>query len=179
MSRTRAGGSDAPYRDVYDFSQAHVIGVVGVVRFISLFNPANSRKVLILLSVEVEQWSNIASTADNALLLARITAQSGGVPASGVNKWVTASSNPVAQILTNNPTVTIIPNSTVPIASWGPNQTIVASGPTAVARRVFDPNPNRQRGEFLLVPGEGVVLHQSVIGDVDQRYNMTLVWAER
>ncbi len=161
---------------IYSFSLVDVPGVAAANRFLSVFNPAANPNTMVLLGVYVCSYSVAIAATKNSLRLTRITAATVGTlqAITAINRFQTAiDPNPTMEVRTANPTVTLAAE----IKAFGPNEVITAAGTTAVSQQEFLPNPNW--GEFVLVPGQGVAVHQTIAGDVDQTYNIVVVWAER
>lgn len=168
---TRALG----FLNVYSFSLVDAPGVAAANRFLSIFNPVASGRTLVLLSVEVLIYSVAIASTKNSLRLARTTAASVGTLQldSAVNEWVVADTDPVAEVRTANPTVTVSREVTA-----FKNLNITAAGSLAVSRQIFRPG-DFGWGEFTLVPGEGAVLYQTIAGNVAETYDLMIIWAER
>lgn len=156
---------------VYVFSIANVPGVALANNFVSLFNPLGSGKVLSLGGFFFSSTSAGAASETEPMRVFRITAASAGTLANNatdVAKFQTAYPTPVAQIRTANPTVTL----GAPFVNSPPVIT-VGSGGTGVHEVPLPAG----LGAFTLAPGEGVVI-RTALGDTDQRWNITSVWAE-
>lgn len=164
---------DPAWVGVYSFSESFNGTTTAINNFVSIFNPIGSGRDLVLLYVAVESYSVGIFVATNTIRLSRITTASGGVIFTGGAEFQTTDPSRVAEVRVTNPTVTVLAS----ISEFGQNQGITAVGSTAVSRREYRPDPSW--GEFLLVPGEGVVLRQNTAGDTDQRFSFTVVWAER
>ena len=157
-------------KGVYDFSLSNATGVVAANNFISLFNPVGSGKVLSFGTVFVSCALAAGSTNTEPLRGFRITAASGGTlqATSAIAKFITSDPNPVAEVRTGNPTVT----AGAAIFNSPP----VVSGAAGFGNVHIIPVPGGL-APFTLVEGEGIVL-ATTAGDVDQRWNISIVWSE-
>lgn len=156
---------------VYSLSLAEIPGVVAANNFMTLFN-STPGKFVVVGGVFFSGYGLGAATATQPMRGFRITAASGGTqanPVTEINKYDTLYPAPVAEARYNNPTVTLGPalfNSPPPL------------GTSAAIPSIIDKiEPPPTAGGFILHTGEGVVLRTSG-GDVDQIWNMTLVWGE-
>lgn len=154
----------------YVFSLAGAAGVVASNNFMSIFNPVGSGKTVVYGASYISCSLAAGSTETAPLRGFRVTAASAGTlqATSAISKFQTSFANPVAEIRTGNPTVTTgaalfnFPSTVLNAAGSGITQTVV-------------PPSNAQ--PFIMAPGEGVVFNTSA-GDVDQRWNISIVWAE-
>lgn len=176
-----AGGGFVPYTrqaawdGVYSFQLVDQAGVAAANNFLSLFNPAASGKVVILLEASVESYSVAIAATKNSMRLTRITAASVGTlqAATAINKFQTSDPNPASEVRTGNPTIT----AAAEVDAFGPNEVITAAGSNAISRRKMELRP--EWGEFTLIEGQGVAFRQTIAGDVDQTWNLKLSWVER
>ncbi len=176
-----AGGGFTPYTrqaawdGVYSFTLVDAAGVAAANVFLSLFNPAASGKVVVLLEASVESYSVAISTPKNSMRLTRTTAASVGTlqAAAAINKFQTTDPNPASEVRTVNPTIT----AAAEVDAFGPNENITAAAGNSISRRTQDLLP--EWGEFTLVAGEGVAFRQTIAGDVDQTWDLKITWVER
>jgi hypothetical protein len=158
------------YKGVYVFSISDVAGVVAANNFLTLFNPVASGKTLIYGGTFISSYSVAAITLTaNSMRGFRVTAASAGSlqAASAISKFQTVFPNPAAEVRIGNPTVT----ATSAISS-SPVQ--VGNGVTGAVHAVLAPPGS---GAFTMAEGEGLVV-QTASGDVDTRWNLSIVWAE-
>lgn len=156
----------------YEFSIADVPGVVAANNFLSLFNPVGSGKTISFTGAFISSHVIAAVTNPSSLRAFRVTAASGGTLATNttdVVKFATSQPTSIAQVRTANPTVTLGPAffSSPPIEA-------AAKTSSATVHSVILPPGSTQ---FLLAPGEGLVL-QTTVGDTNQRWNFGIVWNE-
>ena len=145
-------------------------GVAGANNFLSIFNPAGSGKAVVFLTAEVRPYAAAATSVATSITAFRTTAASGGtlIAASDIHRFVTYWPDPVAVVRTGNPSVTTVG---IPINAFPPPVSSgagVGSAGTSAAPGV---------GAFTCLPGEGLVSTTSS-GDTDQRWDITLTWAE-
>ncbi|HEY6021929.1 MAG TPA: hypothetical protein VIY48_19295 [Candidatus Paceibacterota bacterium] len=157
-------------KGVYDFSLPQAVGVVAANNFISLFNPVGSGRVLSLGSVFISSSTTAASTITEPLRGFRITSATGGTlqTTSAIAHFITSDPDTLAEVRTGNPTVTLgAPFLNSPPFSGG----AAGSGTVHVI-----PVPGGL-APFTMVEGEGMVLRTNS-GDIDQRWNISIVWSE-
>lgn len=161
---------DPMINGVYVFSLANTPGVVAANNFLSLFNPVGSGKTAAFSGCFVSSTSAGGTTETEPMRGFRITAASAGTlqAASAVVKFVSTYPNPALQVRTANPTCTIDG------AIFNTPPTISA---TVGSTEVHSVGSGAQLGVFSLAEGEGVVL-RTAAGDVDQRWNLSIVWGE-
>lgn len=157
-------------RGSYVFSIGNVAGVAAANNYISLFNPAASGRVIAFGGAFISSVAGGGTSITNAMQGFRITAASAGTlqASSAVAKFSTSSPNPSAEVRIGNPTVTLgaqVFNSPPVISS--------TVGSTAVHQVAVPP----AAGPFILTENEGVVL-RTAAGDVDQVWNLSIVWVE-
>lgn len=146
-----------------------VPGVVAANNFLSVFNPAGSGKTLVFFVVDVSAYAIAASGGSDSMIARRISAASGGtqIAESAVNRFLTSEVNPIAEVRVGNPAVTTVGTG---LAAWQPPQSTGAGG--AVVQTQTAPGEG-----FVCLEGEGVVLN-TASGDTDQRWKITIDWAE-
>lgn len=152
----------------YDYSLAGSPGAITAKNHVSLFNPVGSGKLLSAGAVFVTNSLTTPSTAIEPMRGFRTTAASGGtlVADSAVCKFNTAHPDPVAEIRIDNPTCTL--------------GAAFFNSPPSLTNRSSDSHQvdiPPGAGQFLLRPGEGIVLRQGV-STTDLTWNLSLVWAE-
>ncbi len=156
--------------NTFAFSIADVAGVAAANNFISVFNPIGSGKLVLPGEFFISSTAAGGTAITTPMRVARITTATVGTlqAVSTIAKAITASPDPVAEVRTGNPTVTLgasIFNSP-PVISATVSSTAVhtaAVPPFAVP--------------FTLVPGEGIVIRTDT-GDTDQRWNISVLWTE-
>lgn len=155
---------------VFVYSLSGVTGVVAANNFVSLFNPVGSGKTLSFGSAFISSTAGGATSQPDPMRGFRITAASAGtlVADSAVGKFITADADPVAEVRIGNPTVTLG-------AALFSSPPVISATVGSTAVHVI-PIPGGL-APFTLVEGEGIVL-RTLIGDTDQIWNLSLVWAE-
>jgi hypothetical protein len=155
----------------YIYSIANVPGTVAANTFMTLYNPLGSGKSVIVGGMFISTVAAAGTSATQPTRIHRIAAApTGGVNVlvSDVFKFNSANPDPVVQLKTGNPTVTL----QAPASNTPPPVTIGAGGGQFVHE--VDPPTGTT---VLLAPGEGVAIHNSA-GDTAQRWNISLAWAE-
>lgn len=155
---------------VFVFSVGNVPGVVAANNYLSLFNPVGSGKVLSFGSAFISSMTAGGTTVTDPMQGFRITAASAGTlqAASASAKFVSSEADPVAEVRTGNPTVTL--------GAQLFNSPPAISSTTASTNVHIIPVPGGLQ-PFTLAEGEGIVL-RTAVGDADQRWNLSIVWAE-
>lgn len=165
--------SSPTLRGTYDYTIADVAGVVATNNFMSIFNPVASGRTIIIVGVFVSSTASGGTSITAPMRGFRVTTATGGTLATNstdICKLQTSAPTAAVEIRIGNPTVTLGP----PFFNSPP--TISASvGSTAVHVITVPPSPAATT--FTLAPGEGIVL-QTLSGDVDQRWNLGVVWSE-
>lgn len=153
----------------YVYSLGNISGVAAATNFLSLFNPVGSGKNLFFGAAYISSEAVAASVASEPMNLFRITAASAGTlqPASAVGKFQSTMADPVAEVRTGNPTVTV----GAQLSNTAP---AVGNQVTAPIHIVTVPSV---APPFVLAPGEGIVF-RALNGDTDQRWNLSIVWSE-
>lgn len=136
----------------------------------TLFNPAGSGKLLSFGSAFISSTTASGSTETEPLRGFRITTATGGTlqAVNAIGEFVTSEPSPIAEVRIGNPTVTLGPalfNSPPAISS------------TTASTNVHTVPVPGGLAPFILAENEGIVLRTSA-GDVDQRWNLSIVWAE-
>lgn len=156
----------------YSFSISDVAGVVAANNFVSLFNPVGSGKTFAFGGVFISSHVVNDVTTPSSMRGLRITAASGGTLATNstdIAKFATSQPASVAQVRTANPTVTVGP----PFFNSPPIESAAKTSSATVQSVLLPPGST----PFTFAPGEGMVI-QTTVGDVDQRWNITVVWNE-
>lgn len=154
----------------YVFNLPDQTGVVAANNYLSVFNPVASGKTLVLIGGSMACYlGNGASNVEVSVQAFRITAATVGTlqAASAICKFQTAYANPVAEVRTGNPTVTV----GAPFASLPP---VIQPSTNNFVYQIMQP-PGA--GAFTLAAGEGVVF-RTTSGDTDEQYNFNIVWGE-
>lgn len=155
---------------VYSFLLNDATGVVAANNYVSLFNPVGSGKNIITFSTSVSSYiTGGGSTSKNSMIVSRITTATVGTlqAASAINKFSTSFANPVAEVRTGNPTVTL----GAQVLAFPPP---VTNDTAIVSERVVGSGAT---GPIVLAPGEGVVFGTAA-GDTDQNWNISFAWGE-
>lgn len=156
----------------YVASFPQVAGVVAANTYLTMFNPVASGKTVLFGGAFVSMVAGSAASTTAPMRGYRIAAApTGGTVASAasIGKFQTLQPNPACEIRTANPTVTLgaglwnTPPAVTTGAGGGQFIHIVSVPPGA--------------GIFSLVPGEGIAINCSG-GDVDQVWNISVVWSE-
>lgn len=160
---------------MYAFTLTRLVGqTAGTYNFLSLMNPSGSGMHVRMEHAQMANYAVAVSSVATPFLLSRITAASGGTleAASGICKFRTSDPNTVGQVRTGNPSVTL----GAPLWNFTPPFQLSTPGAlSAVVQAVTFPE-NWDR--ITLDPGEGLVFHQTDVGDTDQRINLILAWSE-
>lgn len=147
-------------------------GVAGY-NYASFFNPVASGKTAVVKRVAV-RINAVAAATYVPVYAQRIIAASVGtqIPVADVPKKHTGTANSIMDIRTTNPTVTLA--GTDGIAAL-----MEATSAGAVAQLigqkeiVFDSNE-----KLVLQPGQGIVLRQATLDDLDHRVRLLVEWDE-
>jgi len=155
----------------YVYSVSVIPGVAAANNYISLFNPLLSGKTIVFTGAAISSAAAASAAGVEPMRAYRTTTATLGtlvVNATDVLRIQTTMPVSSAEIRTGNPTVTLGPAFfNVPCATDGlvdPTTVSVILAPGGI-------------GAFTLLPGEGLVLRAEA-GDVDLRWNMSLIWAE-
>lgn len=155
---------------VFVFSIGNVTGVAAANNYLTLFNPVGSGKTVSFGSAFISSTAAGGTSVTDPMQGFRITAASGGTLQvdSAVAKFISSEPDPVAEVRTGTVTATLGPQ--------------VFNSPPALASTVGSTNVHiipvpGGLAPFLLAEGEGIAFRQAV-GDVDLRWNMSIVWAE-
>lgn len=156
----------------YFHTVADAPGVVAANTFMSVLNPVGSGKLVVFFQAEIKSYSVGASLAASSIHAHRISAASGGtqIAAANVSRFVTTWANPVAEVRVGNPTITQVG---LVLNAWPP--------PIAPTEATFGGGFSTSTppgAGFVCLPGEGLAFFTNS-GDVDQRWNITPIWAEQ
>lgn len=157
---------------VYVSSITDAPGVVAANNFMTLVNPAASRKVIVVLGLFVSCYvASGSSSARFSMQGQAATAVSGGTlqSVSSFAKFLSTMPASIAEVRTGNPTATAgnnIFNSPPPI-NTSAGQYVHSVGYGAAT----------SGGAYTLLPGEGIVI-RTAGGNVAQTWNVSLVWGE-
>lgn len=156
----------------YSFSIGNVAGVVGIRNHLALFNPSGSARSISIGGVFISATANAASATTVSMRGLRVTTASGGTleASSDIGKFVTADPDPVAEVRTGGPSVTLGPQ-----IFNSPPPTSPGAYSSGFSDKIVVP-PGA--GGFILAPGEGFALRTNE-GDTAQRWNMSVVWVEQ
>lgn len=144
-------------------------GVVGSHVWMSVFNPSTSTKAVVLLSGTFDSYAAASTSTLESMQAFRISAASGGtlIAASAVNRLDTLWPDPVAELRIGNPTVTTVGT---PLRGFAP---VIATGAGTSASGAA----SLPAGSLICYQGQGVAVRTDA-GDVDQIWDIQLVWAE-
>lgn len=158
-----------PTWKIYVAALTDTPGVVATNNFLSVFNPVGSGVHMVGLGAVVGGYAIATSQTPNSMLAQRISAASGGTlaTAANVSRYDATVSNPLAQVRTANPTVTLTQS---PLFGWPPPVS-TGTGALGVA------TPAASGPAFICHPGEGLVWY-TVAGNVNQLWNIQYTWAE-
>jgi len=162
-------------QNFYIFAVVDAAGVAAANNFLALFNPSTSTKVVYLFLAKVSAYSVALAVTKNSIRTTRITASSVGTlqAASAIGKFDTRSPNPTAEVRTGNPTVT----AAAEVFAVPPQDVITAAGANTPKTDELSPVQITET-PIRLAAGEGVVMRQTIAGDVDQTFDMIVIWAE-
>jgi hypothetical protein len=163
-------GADPSIKGVYVFALADAAGVVAANNFMSLLNPVGSGRNISFSFSSTASYVATTAIVAASMGLYRITTATGGVDSSAtIAKLATAYSAPVGVVRTGNPTVTLgnLLNTVAPPLSAGS----FTSGDAITI------NASSVANTLILAPGEGIAF-RTTSGDVNQRWNLTIAWAE-
>jgi hypothetical protein len=164
-------GIDPSWTGVYFHAIVDGLGTVASNNFLSVLNPVGSGKLAIALGFICSSYSLNSITLPASLTAFRTSSHSGGTlqSAATINRFATAFPDPVAQVRFGNPT-TVNTNATNPMLGIPP---VVGTG--ANNGETVAPTPG---ASFAFLPGEGIVFNTPT-GDVDQRWCIQYIWAEK
>lgn len=157
---------------VYVFSAAGLAGVVAANTFLTVFNPVGSGKTVSFSAAFISTAATAASGATAPMRGYRISAApTGGVVqgAATIAKFSNVTPDTVVEVRLGNPTVTL----EAPLWNTPPAVTSGVGG----GQFVHAVDTPAGSPPFVLAPGEGIAIHTTA-GDVDQVWNITVVWAE-
>ena len=145
-------------------------GVVAANTFMSIFNPANSGRVVSFYAIAVDSFASGASGTASSLVVDRITAASGGtqIPFASINKLITTELNSTTEVRTGNPTVT---KTGLSLYSWIPP---ISTGSGVGGSTVSNPPPSEG---FFCLPGQGIAF-STPAGNTNQVWSIKATWAE-
>lgn len=157
---------------VYVFSIPSLAGVVAANTFLTVFNPVGSGKTVSFSAAFISTVSTAATSTTAPMRGYRISAAPTGGTVQATNtiaKFNNASANSVVEVRTNNPTVTLGP------ALWNTPPAVTAG--VGGGQFVHDVDTPAGSPPFVLAQGEGIAINCNA-GDVDQVWNITVVWTE-
>lgn len=157
-------------RGSYVFSISNVTGVVAANNYITLVNPSGSGRTVVFGGAFVSSAAAGATSTTEPMRGFRVSAVSAGTlqAASAIAKFNSSNQDAACEVRTNNPTATL------GAAIFNSPPTISSSVSSTAVHVVAVPPA---AGPFILAPGEGIVLRGEA-GDVDQRWNLSIVWVE-
>ena len=157
----------------YDLSIGPVVGsVTSGYNYASFFNPVGSGKTAIVSRIAIRADTVAAATAV-PLTLQRVTAASAGtqIVAADIPKRHTSTTNSVMEVRHTGVTATKLGTAAARLIS--------VNTPSAVGQ--IKGHVSRDFGDdekLVLQPGEGVVLYQEGVGDIDHRIKISFGWDE-
>ena len=156
----------------YIFSTTDAPGVVAANNFMTLVNPVGSGKAIVVLGAFVSTYVvSGASITRNSLQGQQCGVATGGTVAGAAAIAKFASSMPasIADIRTNNPTVTAGANvfNSPPAIGVTASQFVHSIGGGA----------STASGPLTLAAGEGFVM-RTAVGNINQTWNISIVWGE-
>lgn len=164
--------ADPSVLGVWTTAQSVMPGVAAANTFVTLFNPVGSGRDAFLAAAFVSGVAVAATSAVEPMHMYRLAvAPSGGSVVSNTTffKLDSGDPDPVAEVRIGNPTVTL-----GPIGTSTPPPVTTGAGGGQFIHDIIPPPPS-----FLLLrPGEGLAF-RTVSGDVSQRWNVTITWAEK
>jgi hypothetical protein len=170
LTVTAAGSLDRNVTGAYAFGLFDLPGVALANNFASLFNPVGSGRIVDLTDLIWGKYVATTATTAASMVEYLITTATGGVDSSSLISPLSPSGiTSVAVLRTSNPTVTL----GNPLLSLAPP---LSSGSFNNAQAAPVKASSIASG-LLLLPGNGVVF-RTASGDVNQRWNITLAWAE-
>jgi len=156
----------------YVFSIANAAGVAGANTFITLYNPVASGKTISFSSAFISSVAGGAASTTAPMRGYRFSgAPTGGTVqgAATIAKFNNAVANTVGEVRTGNPTVTLGP------ALWNTPPPVTSGAGGGQFVHIVDTPAGAP--PFVLAQGEGIAINCSS-GDVDQVWNLTIVWTE-
>jgi len=158
---------------VYGLSVAAQPGVVAANNFMSLFNPVGSGRFVVIGGFFFSAYNIGATLEPSPMRGFRCNTATGGVDqAANIVKYDNRYLPPASVVRTGNPTCALdaaVFNSPPPMHSQ--DNGAIGTG------FVHTVEPPPAAGGFFLLPGEGMVV-RTAAGDVDQIWNITIVWGE-
>lgn len=167
MAELRVANDPTGIRGVYLHSEAEIQGTVADHNFMTLMNPSNSGRNMMLSTIAISYSNTNPATEPAPMRGWRITASSGGTlqDVADLAKFSSLMPNATAEVRVNPTSVTYdVPlfNSPAPIDNRSSNVHTVEIPPGAT---------------FLLRPGEGIGLRKEA-DVISAFWNLTIVWAE-
>lgn len=159
-------------RPTYVYSQQQVMGVVAATNHLALTNPVGSGRVITLGGVFISQVTSGEVSDAQPMRGYLASGVSGGTleAQSSIAKLVSTLPAPVGQIRTGGVTATLG-------AAWFNSPALRGTG--ASTSGFVHQIPAGLPGGYALtlLPGESTVLRTEV-GDIDQRWNLSIAWLE-
>lgn len=156
---------------VYVTIAPDVAGLTTQNNVITMFNPTGSGRLHIALSLSVSAYAIGASGTATSFTGRRISAFTGGTVATQANidRFITTMPDPVSQIVTANPTVTLS----------GSNANYVTPPPITVGTggNISSTVVNPSSASFVLFPGQGLSFGTSA-GNINQVWSIEYIWGE-
>lgn len=166
-------GADPAIAGVYLHAIVDTQGLaVANATYYVLFNPVGNTKIGIVEGVTIDCYTtgtvNPATSSMNVFKIS--SAPTGGtqIAQGSIQKFLTTFPNATLQVFVANPTVTTVGNSLIgfPPAIGGGSGNQSGASPTPGA-------------SFILLPGQGVAWQQPGTGNVNQLWNIQMIWAEK
>lgn len=155
----------------YIFGAIDLAGTTTPNNYMTITNPTGSGRTVIVARATIAKYTVNVVGVVPSLTLTRASAVSGGTvqAASAICKTISSYPNAVAVIRTGNPTAT----AGAIAASFPPVISDKVGGESGIVDVVNAP----PGGGMFLAEGESLLL-SAAAGDVDQRIDITLSWAE-
>lgn len=160
----------------YSYALVDVPSVAGANRFLTLFNPSGSGKVVKVTGWHFGAYSIAVNIAKISMRLSRISAHSVGTlvnNTTGVFMYDTNYGFSTSQLRIANPTVTQVNDG----FSFNPPSTITAVGQSQSNESIY--TAVRLEDEIVLNEEQGICFYISGTSDVDATFNISIQWLEQ
>lgn len=159
-------------RGSYVYSVLDAPGLVATNNFVTLFNPAASGHNIVVLGIFVSCYVAAGGSVTRNSLHGHLASSiSGGTlaPANTIAKFQSGFPNPIAEVRTGNPTATTAAEffQSPPPLGATTSQYVHSIGNGA----------STAGGGLILLPTEGIAI-QTNVGNINQTWNISLVWGE-
>lgn len=160
---------------IYRYVLVDVAGQASAYNWLVLSNPSGSTKNIALLSAEVQIYGVTNAATKNSTTLFQATAAStagGSDDSTNISRLLSSQTAATGTIRITNPTVSV--GKAIKAFAAGGN--IDATGNYSVPGAGY--RPEQEDYQFIAQANEGFVFRQTVTGDVDQTYCISVEWAE-